>query len=76
MGALIESPDLASGLVESISAALPNDAWRLRLNSKGDIEWVARRNGVDTVYDRPPQTDAKSRAEAAAAGLKVVEEQL
>lgn len=76
MGLLIESRQLASGLVESVSTALPGAAWQVRLNKKGEVEWVNVQDGADAVYTKPPQTSVWQRFNAWATGLNALEGQL
>jgi len=76
MGALIESDELATGLVESVSAALPSSAWRVRLNDKGKVEWVDIQGDKEIVYSKAPQTSAWRRFTAQITGLDAIEGQL
>lgn len=77
MGVLIDSPELATGLVDSITAALPGTAWQLRLNDKGQVEWVdVGDKGQETVFNSPPQSSSKQRLEANITDIKAVEKEL
>lgn len=76
MGILIESDEIANGLVKSVSAALPNAAWQLRLGEKGNVEWVGIEDGEAVVYTKPPQTSIWRRIAAWITGLNAIEGQL
>jgi putative cardiolipin synthase len=76
MGVMVESDTLARGLVESVSAALPGGAWKLRLNEKGEVEWVDVKDGKEIVYTKPPQTSVWRRFSAWISGLDAIEGQL
>ena len=76
MGVLIESDELAAGLVELVSTALPGAAWQLRLNDEGEIEWVDVVDGKEVVYSKPPQTSAWRRFSARVSNLDAFEGQL
>jgi putative cardiolipin synthase len=76
MGVLIESHELAAGLVESVSAALPGAAWQLRLNDEGEVEWVDVVDGKEVVYTKPPQTSVWRRFGARVSNLDAFEGQL
>ena len=76
MGAMINTPELASQLMDSVAAALPYDAWQLRLSDDGDIEWLAWENGELVIYSEPPQAETARKLKASASGLKALEGQL
>ena len=76
MGVLIESAELASLLVNSVSALLPGTAWQLRLNDNDKVEWVQVADDKEVVYTKPPQTSAWRRFSASATNFKVLEGQL
>jgi hypothetical protein len=76
MGAMINTPELASQLMDSVTAALPYDAWQLRLSDDGDIEWLAWENGELVIYSEPPQAETARKLKASASGLKALEGQL
>ncbi|TMV09024.1 phospholipase D family protein [Ruegeria sediminis] len=55
MGVLIESEALANEAVRRFQENLDRNAYRLRLDEDGDIEWLARReDGVLLLYRREP----------------------
>jgi putative cardiolipin synthase len=76
MGAIIESTELASSLVESTLAALPYDAWQVRLNAAGEVEWLALGGTQEEVFNEPPQADTAMKIKAEAAASEFVEKQL
>ena len=76
MGVLINSSELATDLVESVSAELPGAAWKLRLNNDGKVEWVDVMDGREVVYSKPPQTSFWRRFSAWFTGMDAIEGQL
>lgn len=77
MGIMISSPELANTMVESASAALPNSAWKLRLNAKGHVEWLdIDEKGGEVVFDQAPQSTGKQRFEAGISDIKAIEGQM
>jgi putative cardiolipin synthase len=76
MGVLIESSQLAGLLKKSVSTALPGNAWQLRLNSLGDVEWVDVIKGKEFIYTKPPQASLWKRFNAWISGLDAIEGQL
>jgi putative cardiolipin synthase len=76
MGAIIQSAELASGLVESTLAAMPYDAWQVRLNTEGEVEWLALGGPQQQVFKEPPQADKAMKIKAEAAAPEFVEKQL
>ena len=76
MGVLIDSTELATDLVESVSAELPGAAWKLRLNDSGEVEWVDVKGGNEIVYSKPPQTGFWRRFNAWITGMNALEGQL
>lgn len=76
MGVLIESSQLAGLLKKSVSTALPGNAWQLRLNSQGDVEWVDVIEDKEFVYTTPPQASLWQRFNAWISGLDAIEGQL
>ena len=76
MGVLIESVELASQLVNTVSTVLPGAAWQLRLNDKDKVEWVNVAHEQEIVYTKPPQTSAWRRFSANVTNFKALEGQL
>lgn len=76
MGVLIESVELATNFIESVSAALPDTAWQVRLNDKTEVEWVESDNGKEIIYTKAPQTSAWRRFSARISNLDTLEGQL
>ena len=57
LGAVIESPTLASRLSEAFETRIPNNAYRLRLAADGHhIEWIERTNEGERVLTSEPET--------------------
>ncbi len=61
MGVLIRSPELASAAVELFRDNIGRNAYRLRLDDGGGIDWVAQRGDAIVVYPSEP-TDSALRA--------------
>lgn len=77
MGVLIESDELAARLIDNVSAALTGAAWKLRLNDKGEVEWVGYLDdGTEVVYTKPPQTSAWKRFTATIQDVNAFEDEL
>jgi len=56
IGLRIDSPALASRLIELLTADRFESAYRLRLAAHGEgIEWVATEDGAETVYTNEPE---------------------
>jgi putative cardiolipin synthase len=56
MGIVVDSPSLAASAVDQLLQALPAQAYRLRLDADGDIEWVAQENNTEVIYRTEPHT--------------------
>lgn len=55
MGILVESPEVAQGAVRRMVEALPDTAYRLRLDDAGEIEWLERQpDGGWIAHGREP----------------------
>jgi phosphatidylserine/phosphatidylglycerophosphate/cardiolipin synthase-like enzyme len=65
IGLIIDSPEMAAQL-EGFSDA--GSAYRLRLNPEGHIEWVARDEDKEVVFDVPPESSAWQRFELTVLG--------
>jgi putative cardiolipin synthase len=56
MGIVVDSPSMATAAVENLLRALPSQAYRLRVDSDRDLEWVARVDDREVVYRTEPHT--------------------
>lgn len=64
MGLLIESSELAGTLTDSVTARIPDIAYRLQLDGNNKITWHATIDGQEVVETRDPQTSAWKRFQA------------
>jgi len=76
MGIVVDAPSLAAPVVERLFQALPTDAYRLRLDAGGEIEWVAQENSAEVVYRTEPHTSFWQRLRVSFLRLLPLEEQL
>jgi cardiolipin synthase C len=76
MGIVVDSPSLAAPAVERLFQVLPTQAYRLRLDADGDIEWVAQENNTEVVYRTEPHTSFWKRFQVGFLRLLPIEEQL
>jgi len=56
MGLVLESPVLATELRDYVMEDLPVYAYRLRLNDKGDLEWIGFGPDGEEVFSKEPNT--------------------
>jgi putative cardiolipin synthase len=56
MGMAVTSPILAGNMAESILDTLPDFAYKLRLSSKGKLQWLLQTAGVEEIITTEPQT--------------------
>jgi len=76
MGIVVDAPALAAPAVERLFQVLPTQAYRLRLDADGDIEWVAQENNTEVVYRTEPHTSFWKRFQVGFLRLLPIEEQL
>ena len=62
--------------MEQLFQALPTQAYLVRIDSDGDIEWVAQEQGAETVYRHEPHTGFWRRVAVGLFGLLPIEGQL
>ncbi len=55
MGIVLDSESLTTRSLERLFQVLPTNAYRLRLDADGDIEWAAQENNTERVYRKEPQ---------------------
>lgn len=56
LGVIIRDPELARVFSERAKKVLPEQAYELFLNDKGQIRWRGYRGGEEVVYDKEPET--------------------
>ena len=54
MGIVIESKELCELVARRVDEGLPTTTWRVVLNEKGYLRWIAMDEGVETVHIREP----------------------
>ena len=73
MGVVIQSPELANKLADSIISELPNFAYRVELTDNGKLQWRGNIDGSEVVETNEPLTTSGQRFKAFL--LKIVPEQ-
>lgn len=64
LGVIIHSPEMATELVERVSAQLPTRAFKVSLDEKNNTLWTITEDGEEVVVDKEPQTGAGKRFSA------------
>ncbi len=62
MGLLIESPALATRVTEGIASRIRARAYQVRLDPRGNLEWLEQSEPTNRVYDREPGSTLWQRA--------------
>ena len=76
MGMEVESEELANVMATSILQSLPDSAYKLRLSSKGKLQWLLQTAGVQEVITTEPQTSLWRRFLTRLMSLLPIESQL
>ncbi len=78
IGILVESEELGNLVADSILNDMSaGNAWRVRLNDKGDTEWITVKNGVEIIEsDSEPLTSKSRKIEADLAQLITPDSQM
>ena len=76
MGVLIESPQLATHMVETTLAAFPDNSYRLSLDERGRMQWSAQVDGETTTTTREPDASLWARFVAGLLRLLPIRSQL
>ena len=76
MGIYLNAPDLTVPVLERFERRLPEQAYRLRLDEKGEIEWLAWEDGREVVYRNEPKASFWKRFSAGLYRLLPLESQL
>jgi putative cardiolipin synthase len=62
IGILVESEELSNAVADSmLNDMSAGNAWRVRLNDKGDTEWVTVIDGVEIIESESEPLTSKSR---------------
>jgi putative cardiolipin synthase len=61
MGVILENPDLAQRLIDSLDAVLAERTYRVDTNEQGALRWHAWEDGQDVVYYSEPATSCWKR---------------
>ena len=56
LGVIIHSPEIATDLVERVTAALPEMSFEVFLNEDGNLRWKGLDNGQQVIVTHEPQT--------------------
>ena len=75
-GVIIESATLGKAFTEGIEAVYDERAWELFLNEKGKLRWRGYNDGVETIYEKDPETTWGQRFSATLARILPVKSQL
>ncbi len=54
MGVVIDSPVMARQVAQAFESAVPQTAYRVRLGTGGELQWVEQRDGGQVVHDTEP----------------------
>jgi len=61
MGVVIDSPELAADILDGLEEALESEAWQLKINDKGGLDWHLVSDGQSTLASREPDSSAWER---------------
>ena len=75
-GVIIESETLGRAFAEGVEAALDDQAWQLFLDEEGKLRWRGFDDGVETVYQKDPETTWGQRVAATLSRILPVKSQL
>ena len=76
MGLFIDSPPLANWAADKFDARLSKNAFLVRLDKDGDLEWIDATGDNDIVYDEEPLADPWRRFQSDLFGLFPLEGEL
>ena len=76
MGVVIDSTELSEELAVEIEAALKVNAYKVMLNEKGNLRWVALRNGEEVFFSKEPESSWWRRFQVGLYSLLPLEKQL
>lgn len=61
LGVIIDSADMAGGVVDSIDKHLASKSYEVSLTDNQALRWTTIENGEERVYDKEPETSAWTR---------------
>jgi putative cardiolipin synthase len=76
LGIYIDSPEFAVWLADGLQAYTPKNAFSVRLDDDGDIEWVEMTDDGEIIFDNEPDTGFWRRFNAGFFKLLPIEKQL
>ena len=76
LGVIIHSPEMATQMVERVSAVLPKRSFEVFLNQKGKIRWKGHENGQEFILTKEPQTGFWHRFNAGFMRMMPIKSQL
>jgi len=76
LGVIIDSPEIASELVERVTAALPTASFEVFLNEKGKLRWKGHEDGQELILTEEPQTNFWRRFNAGFMRILPIKSQL
>lgn len=76
MGIVMEAPILAEERVAGFLNALPEAAYRLRLDDRGELEWLAQEGSEEVIHRQEPGTSFWLRFSTGLLGILPIEDQL
>jgi putative cardiolipin synthase len=76
LGVIIDSPKIASQVVDEVVRALPKISYQVYLNDNGDLRWRYEEDGEVEVWDREPDTSFYTRFKAGLARMLPIKSQL
>jgi len=76
LGVIIHSPEIATQLVEEVSAALPIASFEVFLNEKNQLRWRGYEDGREVILTKEPQTGFWHRFNAGFMRMMPIKSQL
>ncbi len=76
MGIYLDSPEITKKLHDEYRDRLADIAYRVRLNGKGNLEWVYFEHGKEVIYTKEPKTSWWTRFKIGLVKLLPIENQL
>jgi putative cardiolipin synthase len=76
LGIIIDSPLLATMVVEGIEQALPTSTYRVEFDEKGKLRWVGYKGGEKEIWKKEPQTSWWTRFQVSVMRILPIKGQL
>ena len=76
LGVIINSPEIAAGLVARVTPALPTASYKVFLNESGKMRWRIEENGNEVILKNEPQTGFWKRFSAGFMRIMPIKSQL